>query len=598
MYSSIFDYIRAEETNYKLPVNIMDWEWSMSTHIKTSFFYKHGRLTTGNSDDKPVKNITRPILNLQYRTEDIDVKDVFLYVDNPEKYYLSFLVKKYHDDVFIKEHNLDELFDDLNISRVDYGGGLAKKSANGLPEYTPLESIVFCDQTDLLSGPIGIKHYYSPDQLKAMESVGWGGESADITVDELIILGQDQKKGDKGETSKTPGKYIEVYEVHGNLPERFLDPDADQDKYVSQIQIVSFYINDSGDKQFVTLFKGKEKPNQFKLAIRDKIYGRALGFGGVEELFESQVWVNYDIIRMKDLLDSAAKIIMATDDPGVAARHPGGLKNLDNLEIVELDEGKTLRQVDTFPRNIQLFDRSIADWESHAQQTGAANDSILGENPSSGTPFKLQELVTQESRGLHEYRKGKFAKFLEELYRDWIIPYITKEITKGQKFLADLSFEEMETIGQQVVDNVVNREIKEKILNGQNLQPEEIEALRLMAREEFMKDNKKFIEILKGELNDAPLAIKINIAGKQHDLARQVDKLVNVFRQIAAAPQILDDPRMAKLFNQILESSGLSPIDFGSFKRPDAQQMGQPQMGQAQPVASTEPAQQLAEANQ
>ena len=102
----IFDYIKQEESRYQLPVNILDWEWCMKDHIKTSFFYKHGRLLTGNTDDKPVKNITKPILNLQYRTEDMDVKDIFIYADDPAKYHLSFLIKKYHDDVFIKENNL------------------------------------------------------------------------------------------------------------------------------------------------------------------------------------------------------------------------------------------------------------------------------------------------------------------------------------------------------------------------------------------------------------------------------------------------------------------------------------------------------------
>ena len=70
-------------------------------------------------------------------------------------------------------------------------------------------------------------------------------------------------------------------------------------------------------------------------------------------------------------------------------------------------------------------------WEAHAQQMGAANDAIMGETPASGTPFDLQELVTQEASSLHEYRKGKIATFVDEIYQDWIIPYIVREISKG-----------------------------------------------------------------------------------------------------------------------------------------------------------------------
>jgi hypothetical protein len=120
----------------------------------------------------------------------------------------------------------------------------------------------------------------------------------------------------------------------------------------------------------------------------------------------------------------------------------------------------------------------------------------------------------------------------------------------------------------------------------------DIEQFKEKFRQDFMKDNKKFILIPKDQLQNASLSLRINIAGKQKDLYLYTDKLVNIFRQIAAAPQLLDDPRMAKIFNQILESSGLSPIDFGSFK------FGQLQQPQPQPVASTQPMQDLANNNQ
>ena len=66
------------------------------------------------------------------------------------------------------------------------------------------------------------------------------------------------------------------------------------------------------------------------------------------------------------------------------------------------------------------------------------------------------------------------------------------------------------------------------------------------------------------------------------------DKLVNVLRQYIATPQIRQDPEMAKLLNVILESSGLSPIMFGSSAAP-------PQPARAETL---EPLKQLSQANQ
>jgi len=568
--NTIYQFITQEENNFKLPIDLMGWSWSMFEHIKTAFYYKHGRLKTGNQDDKPVKNIVKPILNLQYRTEDIDVKDIFLYVDDPDKYHLSFLVKKYHDEVFVREHNLDELWDDTNQSRIDYGGGLLKKIKSPVPELIPMSQIAFCDQTDMLSGPIGIKHFYSPDQLLEMKKAGWGKESngATISIEDLIVLSTTEKDSmDDNKKNITPGKYIEIYEVHGTLPANFLKDEPDDDeKYISQMQIVAFYTKEGGMQEGVTLFRGEENESVFKLIIRDKVEGRALGFGGIEELEESQVWVNYNQIRFKQLLDSAAKTVFQTDDPAFANRNK--IAGMENNEITVVEEGKTIRQIDTFPRNAALFEKYTGEWEAHAQITAAANDSIMGLNPASGTPFKLQELVTQESHGLHDYRRGQYAKFIEEVYRDWIIPHIITEITRGKTFLAKLSLDEMQVVADKLVSNSANRLIKEKILNGEVVDEMEVEMFKQQTREKFMSSNEKFIEILKDEFKGLPIQIGINIAGKQKNMPSQVDKLVNVFRQVASAPQLLDDPRLAKIFNQILESSGLSPIDFGTFRLP------------------------------
>ena len=207
----------------------------------------------------------------------------------------------------------------------------------------------------------------------------------------------------------------------------------------------------------------------------------------------------------------------------------------------------------------------------------AATESILGEQPKSGTPFKLQELITAESHSLHEYRKGKIATFIDEIHRDWIIPAIIKEVLGGQEFIAELDFEELQAVADNLVTNEANKKIKEIILKGEIPNEEEIEVFKQEVRDSFIKDNKKFITILKGEMKDAPIDVYTNIVGKQKYLSAMVDKLGNIFNQIAANPQILDDPRMVGIFNQILEGSGFSPIDFHQKPKQPIQQPQAPQ---------------------
>lgn len=586
MYSkNIFDLITSEENSYKAQgVQVVDGlEFKMFEHIQTTTLYKNSTFKTGKNDDKPFKNIIRPILNLAYRAEGFDVKDIQLFIDDSYKYFKSFLVKKFHEK-WARENKIDTFIDDMVETYVDYGGVLVKNVNEVSPEVVPWQRIVFCDQTDILSGTIAEKHYYSPDQLKEMESKGWKN------IDDVIDLSNNwkQETSNNQKQSQTPGKYIEVYEIHGMFPKSWLkkgknfdkDPEEYEEEeasdYVRQIHIVTFYKSkDSNTRHGITLFCGKESELPYKFIARDKIYGRTLGMGGAEELFEAQVWINYDQIRIKGMLDAAAKVLYQTTDEKFANRNK--TSNLENGEILVLQDGKAITQVNTFPVNVNVFENSIKEWEAHARQTGAANESIMGESPTSGTPFKLQELITAESHSLHEYRKGKLATFLDEVYQDWIIPHIVKEITKGQEFLAELELDELQQVADSLVICEANKAIKEAILRGEIIYPDEVELFKQKVRDSFMKGgNKKFLEILKDEMKDVPVSVYVNIVGKQKDLAKHTDKLVNVFRQILAAPGVLDDPRMSKIFNQILEASGLSPIDF--YQKPKPQIM-QPQQG-------------------
>jgi len=156
-------------------------------------------------------------------------------------------------------------------------------------------------------------------------------------------------------------------------------------------------------------------------------------------------------------------------------------------------------------------------------------------------------------------------------------------VSKGKEFLAELDLEELQAVADTLVVCEVNRVIKEKILNGEPIYPDQVELYKQEVRDTFMKGgNKRFIEILKGEMKDAPISVRTNIVGKQKNLAGMTDKLVNVWRQIVAAPQVLDDPRMAKILNQILEYSDLEPIDF---YRPPTQPLVSPQTKPLQEVA-------------
>ncbi len=574
MPKTVHDYIVEQEKAWKLPIDVNEnWRWNMFDHITISVLYKNSQLHSGGDKEfKPVKNITRPLLNLQYRAMAFDLKDIIIFIDSSTEYFKSLLVRKYHE-MWAKKNDLDTFINRMIESYTDFGGVLVKDVDDVKPEVVPLQSLAFCDQTDILSGPICIKHFYSPDQLLAMKKNGWGNpdKGASCSLEETIILSRQEKQTLNGrdlQITKTPGKYIEVYEIHGTLPENYLEEGGDPMNWVPQLQIVCFYTKpNSADRGHITLYKSLEKKSPFKFLARDEIYGRALGLGGAEELFDPQVWTNYSMIRKFDMLDAASKMIMKSTDPMVATRNR--VRNMENLEIVELAPGTDLTPVNTEPVNIAAFDNAVKEWGDHAQMMAGATDALMGETPAAGTPFVLQNMIAQQGQGLHAYRQGKIATFLGEIYRDWVLPRMQKEITKGHEFLAELDLDDVNFVSENLVTAETNKMVKATILAGQNVPPQMVQAYQQLITEEFKKKGgKHFIKILEGEFKNSVCQVNVNIAGKQTDLADKVNKLTSVFRTILANPYILKSPPIAKLFNQIIELSGLDPIDLSQFDVP------------------------------
>jgi hypothetical protein len=556
--NTIFEYITEQESGFQKPIPVENgWYWGFLEHVRRSFLYKNSQFEDDNDErsERPFKNITRPILNVQYRTEGFDVKDIDIYVDNPNDYYKSFLIKKYYQK-WAPQNGMDTFIDELVESFVDYGGALVKKTKNVRPEVIDLRTIAFCDQSDILAGPFAIKHFFSPRHLEDMKANGWGVIGAEIDIDSLVFKAETAKRmrKDAGEV-KTPGKYIEVYEVH-NVCEMDYDPLS---KDITQMMyIVAFYEDESGQKQGRILFSTPEPKLPFKFLKRDPIKGRALGWGGVEELFEPQMWTNYAEIHIVGMLRQASKVVYLSTDPRFKNQNIG---MTENGQILDIQPNADIRQLDTIPRNLTVFENYVVEQHEHAMEMGSASDISLGQQPNSGTPFKSVKTQLVENKSLHLWRQGRIATFMEEIHREWIIPHLGREVVKGDKFLVELSANEMMQIGDQIVTNEANERIIEMVLAGKIPNEQEVETFKQVVKETFAKQgNKKFIEILKDEMSGAKLSVSMNIAGKQRNLDLLTDKLVNYVRQLIATPQIAQDPGMMNHVNEILEYSGLSPI--------------------------------------
>ena len=569
----IYDYIIQEESSWRtarVPLASNWRDWNMYEHIDRSYTLKNSRFYQGNQDyRRPFNNIILPIANVNYRTEGFDVKDVQIYVDNAENYHKSFFARKFHN-WWAKENDIDTAIDESVESYFDYGLGLLRNINEVRPAVIPLQQIAFCDQTDIMSGPICLKHHYSTSEMLDMK-----GKWNSTEIDKAILMSKMERPTYEGDTTKTPGKYSEIYDLEGMLPESWLGPEKmgeeweDTGKYTYSRYIVTYYTGMDAQKNGIILFKGKAKPS-YKALVRDPIFGRACGRGGIEELFHPQIWTNYSELHISQMLEAVSKVILKTNKKKVMALN--NFSNMKNGQIVDLDGDGTLEQLVLQPYNKGAFDNFVNKWEQIARTIGSASDPALGLNPTSGTPLGTTELITNQGIGIHEYRQGKIATFWAEVYRDWVLPHLSREINKGSKWLDELTLAELQDVSEKMMNKEVNDRIKKMVLAGEIATQEDAEQFKSVFKELFMKGGeKRFLEIFKGEFEGLATDVEISIKGKQKNLAEVTSKLNSIFRALltpGVIQQVQQNEGLQDLLNQTFESSGFSPVNFGSFTQP------------------------------
>lgn len=567
--SNCYDYIKKQEELFKsttVPVT-NSFDWNMREHIERCTNVASGHFHQGKNDGlRPYNDIVTPVIDVAFRSEGFDVKDIVPYVENSDFYNLSMIVKKYHPQ-WAKKNELDTFIDEVVESSIVYDLVLVKNVDDARPQVVPLQEIAFCDQTDVLSGPICLKHQYSVSDL-----LSYKGKWDNDKIDECIILSKPQKtvSNANGKETKTPSKYIEVYELHGYFPETWLDEAGDPNKYSSQMHIIAYYQTNDSKNNGITLFKGKDREmsDVFKALKIDTVrsFGRACGRSVVERLFEPQVWNNYSAIKIKKMLDSAVNLLQ-TDSEEFGNQK---LSDLPDGTILKHEQGKPITRIDMQLQNIPAMQGYQIQTENAARTLGSASEAQLGKAPISGTPFALQNLIVQQGEGIHEYRKGKIATFFSDvLYRDWILKFMLRDLNKGYEFSEILTLEEMDEIIEPLSENYVEKKKKEAILNGIVISDSDSEIWKQEYIDTFKKGgDRRFFKDFKNAFKDVAIKVFVNVAGKQKNMVENADKISRVLMQVISNPQaIAQIPGVAKAFNELLENSGMNPIDFSGITK-------------------------------
>lgn len=587
MEDNIYELTKTAERNYTsgtIHRGKYIGDWSMYDTIEKINAYLNSKHISGETDslgrEKPFFNIVLAATNVWYRATDIDRKDIKFKATNSKTYIKSFLASILLRAWMDKEH-FGKFLNEWGRTLSKYCSAVCKfveKDGQLVPSVVSWDKLI-CDPVEF-DGNLKIeKLYYTPAQLR--RKTEYDQTAVEAILDNLT------GRGNLEGNSDTNINYIGVYEVHGELPLSFLThKDRDDSDYRQQMHVI--FINegtaklDYKDKLESTLYSGKEKQDPYILTHLIKEEGRTLGIGAVESLFDPQWMANNSVKQIKDQLDLASKMVLQTADTNFAGRNI--LSNIETGSILVTNDNQPLTQVNNQSHDVPVITNYLQQWQALGREISGTPEAMMGTTMPSGTAYRQVAALQQEAHSLFELMTENKGLYLEEMLKDYVLPYFKKKLDTADDVALVLEPEELETLDNLALPANLEEEIKRLVLTDNEPLPT-IEELTASVKARTAKlGQTRFVKPSAGKITwkeyfkDLPDEIQIVITGENVDRLAVMTILSDLLERVGRNPNILNDPRMNKLFNKIIENSGeYSPSEFNAIAQtPVPPQMTQP----------------------
>ncbi len=547
--------------NYDKTIDLVDGlPFSQKNQVKTIEYYNNSKYLNGQKDElqreKPFYNILNAICDVENTAKDIDTKDIQITSDDANHYLESWLLSK---DIYVwmKEVNFAKTLNDMRDMHTRYGSLLVKKVLKDgeltleLPEWKN----TITDQVDILKGAIIETHWMTANEISKMTE--W--KNVDQVINKI-------KAG--GSTKRLP-----VYEIRGEfskaaykeaMGEKYSNQDEKEFSY--QLYYVAGNPVESGNKtsfeSFTVLYCEDDTERVYKYLARKPKAGRSFGVGVMEEGEEAQVWTNDAVLKQARAMEYTTKVIGQSASKKLKGRNL--LTETDDGTILETEPDKPITALSLLPSGgLQQYTNLITQWYDQLQKTTSAYAAQRGDTPPSGTPFRLQATILQQSNSVFKTLQQEMGIFYTEIIEDWVMPYLASRLNKEHILAYDFSPEELKEIDNKFTAKQANQRAINQILEGKMVTQEEYDGW-IENYDEFIKQTKsqRFIEIPKDFYKNLKAKVTVNITGEQRNKAATLESLNNILITYASNPNLSQDPVASQLLTKIIELSGagISPI--------------------------------------
>jgi len=157
--------------------------------------------------------------------------------------------------------------------------------------------------------------------------------------------------------------------------------------------------------------------------------------------------------------------------------------------------------------------------------------------------------------------------FWEDIFDDWIMPYLAKKINKAHILSHEFTSDELREIDKNFAIHTANSQMIEKVLAGELVSQDDYDQWMQQAGETVGKTKAtRFLEIPKDYYKDLDSKVTVNISGENKDKQQTIDNLIAIMNMYAKNPALATNPVLTKLFLEIVEQSniGISPVSLMS----------------------------------
>lgn len=570
--------------------------------IKRVYYYMHNQFESGpfdeNGDPKYFYDLTTDRNDQATKNIDLDTKDCYIKAESEGAYLKSWLLRR-EFMAYAKNTGFGAKLNELSQDLPAFGTVVWKKCKDG-------DGNADVDNVDLINiindpsvkrlkdGLMVERHVLSREDV--LKYKAWDSGAVSDMLRTLRPTGNVGFMDTNSAITQSPfatrvdmtTPYYEIFELWGMIPRAMYEKyknigglnrgsslpavsDAGQPSAASNptsANIANDYVYvmavvagvDQGQREHVLFCKKVDKDLfPYKEVHFRRRKGRWMGVGNYELLFNLTEKANEITNRFFASLRISLLHLYQTRDK----LH---VKNVmtDLLDGDMVVSKSAIEAIPTEIRGLQEYRDEMSRIESRADRLCSSLEIVTGENLPANTPFRLGSQQLASATKFFGFVQQNMGIFIENVFNEWLLPDFSDSLN-DEHILEILDDTDDMEIYYNAKRKLYQYEVMKRYVlsEGKMPDPEQLKVVGALVQDQIAKAPKQILVESK-YYADTTYSVKMVITGENDNKKENLTTLSDVFQVLAANPAALQDQRLMKILNMILEETGFSPLQINS----------------------------------